>query len=106
LDDTSVVDTSNSAVQLLQNPNFENSSTSPTYWTIWCTSSCVNGTGGTIVSTDCHSGYCYRSECAGTEYLGQTFSATVGHIYNVTFWYQRVKIGGGNIAETLYAGII
>jgi len=109
LDDISVVDTNNSAVQLLANPGFEISAITPTDWTIWCTSSCVNGTGGTIINTGCHNntGHCYKSQCnGGFEYLGQTFSATIGHIYNVSFWYLRVGNITGGTAETVDAGII
>ncbi len=109
LDDISVVDTHNSSIQLLANPGFENSSTIPIDWTVWCTSSCVNGTGGTIISSGCHNntGNCYKSQCnGGFEYIGQTFSATIGRIYTVSFWYQRVRIVTGGTTENLDAGII
>ncbi len=106
LDNVSVVDTANSSVQLLVNPNFADLALNLTGWTIMCSISCTGVTGGTIITTNCLADNCFRSECTtGHEYLVQSFSATVGHTYNISFWSQRVKYGGGGSA-TLYVGIL
>jgi hypothetical protein len=72
-----------------------------------CSSSC-SGTGGTIITTNCLADNCFRSECSsGHEYLVQSFPATVGHTYNISFWSQRVKyFNFGSGAATLYVGIL
>jgi len=106
LDNVSVVDTANSSVQLLVNPNFADLALNLTGWTIMCSSSCTGVTGGTIITTNCLADNCFRSQCtSGHEYLVQSFPATVGHTYNISFWSQRVKYGGGGSA-TLYVGIL
>lgn len=112
IDDVSVVDTTNSSVQLLTNPSFENSTSGPTRWTAWCTSSCNAGTAGNVTNSGCRTGMCYKSGCNGgtanVDYLGQAFSAVIGRTYNITFWSQRVRFSTtmGASTATLYAGII
>ena len=109
IDDVSVVDTSNSSVQLLVNPSFENSTTGPTGWTAWCSSSCGGASEGKVTSSECRTSRCYQSGCngGGADYLGQAFFAIVSRTYNVTFWSQRVRFNtGGGGAATLYVGII
>jgi hypothetical protein len=108
LDNVSVVDTANLSVELLVNPNFANLTLNLTGWTIMCSTSCTGGTGGTIITTNCLADNCFRSECnSGHEYLVQSFPATVGHTYNISFWSQRVKyLNTGSGAATLYVGIL
>jgi hypothetical protein len=93
LDSVSVVDVSAPSIQLLDNGGFDNSSSLLNGWTTWCTSACGSGS-GTIISSGCKSGYCYVDHCqANYDYLTQSFSATVGHIYTVSFWLSLA--GGG-----------
>jgi hypothetical protein len=106
LDDVSVVDNLAPSTELLNNPSFENSTSTVTGWVIWCTSSCTSGgDGGKITTSGCHSGSgsnCYKDRCnSGYDFLGQTFSATVGHNYTISFWLY--KNGGG--AGYFYANI-
>lgn len=91
LDDVSVVDTANPSIELLQNPSFENSSSTLIGWIQSCTNTCpspsLNG-GKATSSGNCYSGSCYVDHCYGsgaTDYLSQTFMATVGHIYTISF---------------------
>ena len=112
IDDVSVVDTTNSSVQLLTNPSFENSTSGPTGWTVWCASTCNTGTAGNVTNSVCRTGTCYKSGCSGgagnVDYLGQAFSAVIGRTYNITFWSQRVRFSATSPTSvaTLYAGII
>ncbi len=95
LDSVSVVDNNASSVQLLQNPGFDNSTSSPPVgWTTSCTSACVNGSGQVTTSGSCHFGNCYIDHCQNNyDYLAQSFSATIGHIYTISFW--AMQTGGG-----------
>jgi hypothetical protein len=94
LDDVSVADNSAPAIQLLTNPSFENSTTNITGWTTWCATSttCGTGTPGQVIfNTSCHSGNCYYDHCHNNyDYLVQSFQATIGHIYTISFWTQQV----------------
>ena len=111
VDDIAVVDTVTST-QLLTNPSFESSSTYPAGWVIWCSSSCGGGvtvgsitTGGGI----CNTGNCYTSQCtlSNNDYLVQAFPAIISRVYTISFWYQRIKTGGGaNTGSTVTVGII
>lgn len=92
LDDVSVVDTANPSNQLLQNPSFANSSTTLTGWTQWCTNTCPSpsstNAGQVTSSSNCYNNNCYVDHCYGggaTDYLGQIFAVTVGHIYTISF---------------------
>jgi hypothetical protein len=108
LDDISVVDTASPSVQLLENPSFENSSTTLIDWTVWCGNTCSGGTQGTIVTGgNCLSGNCYRSQCTGTngvDSLVQIFPAVVGHTYTVSFYFRRQVLWFGSTV-ILYVGI-
>lgn len=106
LDDVSVVDMAAPSIQLLDNPSFENSSSTITGWSLWCTTSCTNsGDGGKITTSGCHSGSgsnCFSDHCnGGNNFLGQTFATTAGNIYSISFWLY--KNGGG--AGQFYANI-
>lgn len=108
IDDVSIVDNMNTSVQLLTNPSFDNSSSSPVGWTPWCSYTCSVNTTGIVSSSNCRTSRCYLGSCAGggVDYLVQAFTAIVGRTYNITFWYQRVRFGGTASTVTLYAGII
>ena len=109
LDDVSVVDTTNSSIELLMNPSFENSTSRPTGCTAWCTSTCGTGSAGNVTSSGCRTSRCYKSGCnnGGIDYLGQAFSAMIGRTYNITFWSQRVRYSASNnLTVVFYAGII
>jgi len=92
LDGVSVVDNSAPSIQLLNNPSFENSTSTVTDWVIWCTTSCNGGggDGGRISTSGCHpasGSNCYTDKCgAGYDFLGQSFSATIGDNYTISFW--------------------
>jgi hypothetical protein len=106
LDDMSVVDNSAPLIELLDNPSFENStSIPPTDWITWCSSTCSGSSVVSIYSTSsCHSfpGNCYVNHCyVGPDFLGQSFSATIGHSYTISFWLQQQ--GGG--AACLYVDV-
>ncbi len=108
LDDVSIVDNSAPSVQLLDNGSFENStSMPPTGWVTWCSSMCSGG--GSIVSilSNCScclsSGNCYANHCYhGPDFLAQSFSATIGNSYTISFWWQQT---GGGLAA-LYVDVI
>ncbi len=95
LDEVSVVDNNASSIQLLNNPSFENSTTNITGWTTWCTSSCgaVNAT--KITNSDCHNGKCVVNQCQhpAYDYLVQSFPATIGDTYTISFWLQQNGTG-------------
>ena len=106
LDGVSVVSINQPSIELLINPSFEMSTSATTGWTMWCTSSCVgSGDGGQISTSSCRvasGSNCYKSHCqTGYDFLGQTWSATNGAIYRISFWY--FKTGGG--AGKLYLDI-
>lgn len=89
LDNVSMIDNTMPSVELLSNPDFEDSTTSIPGWVRWCSSFCSYGTSGVLLSgADCYlgSGNCFTSACLGTnmEFLGQTFSTTPGSIYTLS----------------------
>jgi hypothetical protein len=106
LDDISVVSTAYPSVQLLNNPSFENTTTNITGWQHWCGSTCFTGAQGIITNIGCYTGNCYKSQCGtGRDYIAQQFPSVLSQTYNITFWYQRVRLAvGASIA--FYVGII
>ncbi|CAF1105199.1 unnamed protein product [Adineta steineri] len=86
LDDVSIIDTSALNIEMLVNGNFENGTLIG--WQILCSNNNCGGTGSSIVNTPCHTGsFCYEGTCAGNyDYLRQSFSITIGHIYTLSFW--------------------
>ncbi len=93
LDSVSVVDNSAPAIQLLNNPGFDNSTTNLTGWITWCTSACGAGFPGRVLTNgSCHSGSCYYDHCltSGCDYIVQSFPATIGHVYTISFWAEVV----------------
>jgi hypothetical protein len=97
LDDVSVVDTNAPSTQLLNNPSFENSTTL-NGWTTWCgnTTYCAGGFPGQLLAniSACHSGNCYYDHCRPNyDYLTQSFPATIGDTYTISFWLQQAGTG-------------
>ena len=109
LDDVSVVDNGSPSIELLQNPGFENSTTSVTDWLQWCLTSCGSGSSGTVTfGSNCFSGNCFVDNCyasAGIDFLAQTFNTTFGQTYTISF---RLKLGGAGTTtgNRFYADII
>ncbi len=97
LDDVSVVDTNASSIQLLNNPSFENSTTLLNGWTTWCGNVTYCGTGfpgQVLANSSCHSGNCYYDHChTNYDYLTQSFPATIGEPYTISFWLQQMGFG-------------
>jgi hypothetical protein len=87
LDDVSIVDTNSSNSEMLINGGFENGSL--VGWQVLCSSNC-GGFAGSLSTTSCNTGsYCYADGCKmGVEFLRQTFTSTIGHIYTLSFWIQ------------------
>ncbi|CAF1437985.1 unnamed protein product [Adineta steineri] len=108
IDDVSVVDITSTSVELLENSDFENSSTTLTGWSVWCTSTCNSGDGGIIYTSNCRlSSNCYKSQCRGSiDYLVQSFSTVIGRIYTISFWFQRLRSSSSGGSAKLYVGII
>ena len=94
LDDISVIDNANPSIELIQNPGFENSTTSLTGWNLWCSSSCgFDSQGHLESSSNCHSSHnCFEDECdsSGTDFLVQSFSTIVSHRYTISFYQQQI----------------
>jgi len=99
LDNVSIVDVTAPSIQLLQNPSFENSTTTLTGWTQYCTSTCLFGSinaGQVTTGLNCMSNNCYVDHCYGgsaIDFLSQTFSANIGHVYTISFWIIDYGIG-------------
>jgi hypothetical protein len=105
LDSVSVVDNNASSIQLLNNPGFENSTSNLTGWAAWCANSgnCGSGFWGQVLAnSSCHSGNCYFDHChSNYDFLYQSFPATIGHIYTISFWVQLT----GSFYARFYANI-
>ena len=94
LDDVSVVDKSAPSIQLLDNPSFENSTSTLTGWATWCTSGCGSSNAGQVTRSLCNTNNCYVDHCQTVyDYLIQSFSATVGHTYTISFRLQQLTLG-------------
>ncbi|UJR17443.1 hypothetical protein I4U23_004338 [Adineta vaga] len=104
LDDVSVVHTSAPLDQLLQNPSFENSTSTPTGWITWCQSGCGTGNHGQISVSSCYSGNCYIDHCQQPNYdfLAQSFPATIGSNYTISFRLYQVGGGAGRFYANIY----
>jgi hypothetical protein len=96
LDGVSVVDVTSPSGNLLSNPSFENSSTAITGWNLQqgcCNANAANiNTSGCIVGNNCLNFFC------GPEltfsFIGQYFTAIVGHIYNISYYLKTSGTGG------------
>ena len=104
VDSVSVVDSSNPSVELLDNGGFDNTSIGIPGWNEWCASTCGNNgntsSGEQVISYRCGlaPNQCLQAFCNGTGgiyFIGQSFSAIIGNIYNISFWYIAGS-GGGN----------
>jgi hypothetical protein len=113
LDDVSIVDITASGSELLQNPSFNNSTTVLTGWNQWCTSTCPSGTtnaGQVSSSPNCRTSNCYMDHCYGGgafDFLSQTISTTIGHVYTISFWvfdYGTGPNGATNAYVDVYYG--
>ncbi len=96
LDGVSVVDITAPSGQLLDNPSFDNSSTSIPGWTIQqgcCSASAVNiNTTGCINGNNCLNFYCGPEN--RVSFLGQYFNAIVSHAYNISYYLKTAGSGG------------
>ncbi|CAF4606882.1 unnamed protein product [Rotaria sp. Silwood1] len=92
LDSVSVVAQNASSTELLRNPSFESSATTPIDWVILCPGSCN----------------CYKDTCnSGIDFIAQTFSTSIGNIYTLSFWLNSNGGGsGGSGANNFYVDII
>ncbi|CAF3434079.1 unnamed protein product [Rotaria socialis] len=105
LDDISLIKNSAPAIEILLNPNFENSSASIIDWVLWCSSYCHFGTSGELLTgAACYLGIgnCFTSACLGpdVEFLGQYFSASIGSSYTLTF---RLSLtGASDVSSTMF----
>jgi hypothetical protein len=108
LDDVSVVDVNAPSIELLQNHNFDNSTSTLTGWTQWCTSTCTSGNAGQVTSdSNCTSTNCYIDRCYGSgaiDFLSQTFSTTPGNVYTISFWIKDFG-SGSNVSSKAYVDI-
>jgi hypothetical protein len=95
LDSLSVVDINAPTIQLLNNPGFDNSTTTLTGWATWCASGCGIGNAGQVLAnSSCYSGNCYLDHCQGNyDYVSQTFPATVGDVYTMSFCLKQTGSG-------------
>jgi hypothetical protein len=103
LDDVSVVDTNALGIQLLNNPSFENStSTPPTGWIVSCELTSCGASATSILSgSTCSSGYYFENFCtAGRSsliFLSQTFSTTSGDVHTISYKLKRTAISSTEI---------
>lgn len=115
LDDVSVVLSNDTSYELLNNPSFEDSSSSPTNWNFWCQGRCDSGSSpGDIVNTYCRTGRCYKGLCrkndgssssSRAEYLVQEFPTIIGRRYIVSFWFQRVRMNNNAEDALFFSGV-
>jgi hypothetical protein len=113
LDSVSVTAVSAPSTQLLQNPSFENSTTMLNGWVVWCDWTCSAGVGAQATwGTNCYlsTGNCFSADCPDTGsgaivFIGQSFSATVGVTYKISFGL-RMAYGGGGLSLTKFTASI
>jgi len=109
VDDVSIVRIANPSVELLDNPGFDNSTSNPTGWGAWCSSTCGSSSGGVVVNSGCRTGYCYKGQCRGgdnIDYVVQTFPAIINQTYTWTYWYRLIEASSTSSSAMLYAAII
>jgi hypothetical protein len=96
LDGVSVIDTTAPAGNLLDNPSFENSSTAVTGWYIeqgCCNANALNiNTSGCALGNNCINFFCGPEN--KYSFIGQYFTAIIGHIYNITYYLKTSGSGG------------
>lgn len=106
LDDVSIVDVNVPSIQLLNNPSFENSTTVPNGWLLWCTTTCDNS--GTTVNSNSNcrlsTGMCLQASCHNSiSFVGQNVSVMIGHVYTISYWL--MADGGISSENHFYADI-
>jgi hypothetical protein len=88
LDDVSVVDNNASSIELLSNPDFENSTIDAIDWITSCETTC---TSQIITGSECFgsSGNCLMAYCTANSssifFLSQSFMATIGNTYTISY---------------------
>ncbi|CAF1522362.1 unnamed protein product [Adineta ricciae] len=106
LDNISITDNNAPSVQLLSNPSFENSTSSPVGWNVANSSTCQSGTQGQVITSGCQTSSgnnCFKAYCVrGYEYLFQSFNAIIGDFYTISFWLEQT---GGPVA-CIYVDVI
>jgi hypothetical protein len=113
LDDVSAVDVNAPSIQLLNNPSFENSTTVLNGWMLWCSTSCNLGSGTILYSgSNCHlsTGTYVELNCGAPNvisFLGQSFSAVIGHTYTISYWLlaEGGGVGAANLNNHFYADV-
>ncbi|CAF1682961.1 unnamed protein product, partial [Adineta ricciae] len=105
LDSVSVVDTAAPSVELLTNPSFEDAISFLAGWSQWCANTCtttINSNGDPAEKSPsifCVSstGSCVQVSCESTGlgiyFLGQSFTAIIGHSYTISFWQKHAGPG-------------
>jgi hypothetical protein len=100
LDNVSVVDSSAPLIELLNNPSFENSTTSADDWFTSCQSTCGDVASQIFSGPQCSgsSGNCFMASCtsggSSISSLSQSFVATIGNTYIIS--YMLNQAGGSN----------
>ncbi|CAF1451577.1 unnamed protein product [Adineta ricciae] len=106
LDNISITDNNAPSVQLLSNPSFENSTSSPVGWSVANSSTCQGVTQGQVITSGCQTSSgnnCFKAYCVrGYEYLFQSFNATIGDFYTISFWLEQT----GGPAACIYVDVI
>jgi hypothetical protein len=113
LDTVSVTEVTAPSIQLLNNPSFENSTTLPNGWVLWCNSTCNVGAGGLVTyGTNCYLNIdnCFLADCpygsgGAMVFLGQSFPATIGSTYTISFRLY-MAYGNGGSTNTEFAAAI
>lgn len=74
--------------EMLTNGGFESGTF--TGWQQLYTGNCNADAGSITSGASCNTGsFCYRDGCKNDiDYLSQTFTTTIGHVYTLSFWIQ------------------
>ena len=100
LDEVSVISVTSPLTQLLTNPSFENSTSTPAGWTVGCESTCGGPAAHVLSGANCYlsSGLCFSAHCSSGRsafiLLSQSFNATIGNTYTIT--YQLIQTGSAS----------
>jgi hypothetical protein len=104
LDTTSVVDVVLPLQELLDNPGFDNSTGAFSGWDQWCASGCTGGNQNPPadgIRSGCQNGSCISMNCGTGRstplLLTQSFSATIDHVYTISFWLHYAGGGGADM---------
>lgn len=106
LDSVSVVNITDSSVQLLHNSGFDNLSGNLDGWTEGCATEIGSLVNGTCQSNTCVKMYTDTNANGRTIYgLYQTFTAAIGQLYNISFWLSY-SLTNKNQLSNLYVNIV